>query len=71
MVTSPQNVKLLRFLSTGNRLTARRARSQFNIKNLSARVFELRDSGYRIVSERVNINGTRTTSYQLLDSSSL
>lgn len=47
-----QNERLVRFLSTGRSITAAQARSRFGIRNLRARVNDLRTEGYCVYTNR-------------------
>lgn len=50
MTTTTQAEKVLTYLSKGNTLTSKQARSRFKIQNLRARISELRQEGYNIGS---------------------
>lgn len=61
--------KLVKFLSsTGpvNTLTSRSAKSRFGVKNLRARIAELRQDGYPIYTNRKTLSDGRTVSYYKL-----
>ena len=66
-MTHTQNDKVLRYLSKGQTLTAKQARSRFGVKNLRARIFELRGDGHKIVTSPVTYRDTGATgvSYKL------
>jgi hypothetical protein len=52
-LSSTQNVFLHEYLrGTGKTLTARQALSKYNIKNLRARISELRQAGLVVVTEK-------------------
>lgn len=55
-----QNYKVFKYLTgaKGRTLTARQARSRFGVKNLSARISDLRDYGLNVVTE---MRETRTS----------
>jgi hypothetical protein len=57
-----QNQKLLSFLKSGKNISAKQARGLFGIKNLRARVQELRFDGFAVYT---NKHSTRETSYRL------
>jgi len=59
--------KVLKYLGRGNSLTSKQALSRFGIRRLSARVFELREDGYKIASTPVVFRdtGARGVSYSL------
>jgi hypothetical protein len=56
-----QNERLVRFLSTGRSITPAQARSRFGIRNLRARVNDLRNEGFCVYTNR----NTETTTYRL------
>lgn len=56
-----QNERLARYLSTGRAITANEARTRFGIRNLRARVNELRNEGFCVYTNRAN----STTTYRL------
>lgn len=55
-----QNDRLVRYLSGGRTISAREARSRFGIKNLRARVNDLRSEGFCVYTNR-----GETTTYRL------
>ena len=58
--------KIDRYLSAGRTLTSAEARSRFGIKNLRARICEMRQEGYNIVaSPYVRKNGASANKYRL------
>ncbi len=52
-----QNDRLVRYLSSGRTISVREARSRFGIRNLRARVNDLRNEGFCVYTNR----GERTT----------
>ena len=48
MTYTTQAEKVINYLSKGNTLTSKQAASRFKIKNLRARITELRQEGYKI-----------------------
>lgn len=60
-VTSPQNQKLIDFLNGGNTVTNEVARRKLGIRNLRARITELRNAGVCVFTKRTN----KGTSYVL------
>lgn len=56
-----QNERLARFLSTGRTITSAQARSRFGIRNLRARINDLRSEGYCVYTNR----SSNTTTYRL------
>lgn len=60
-MTHTQNDKVLRYLTKGQTLTAKQARSRFGVKNLRARIFELRENGHKIVTNPVTYRDTGAT----------
>ena len=69
-MTQTQNEKVLNFLKRGSTLTAKQARSRFGVKNLRARIFELRGNGHKIVTDAVTFRDTGATgvAYKLMAS---
>jgi len=58
-----QNERLIKYLrGTGRSLSAAQAESRFGIKNISARMSELRDDGFRV---RTDVNTTGLTVYSV------
>lgn len=49
-----QNARLIRYLSSGNTISGREARSKFGIKNLRARVLDLRNLGFCVYTNYSN-----------------
>jgi len=62
-ITMNQNERLIKYLrGTGRSLSAAQAESRFGIKNISARMSELRDDGFRV---RTDVNTTGLTVYSV------
>jgi len=57
MTKMTQNQKLIRRLSNGKNLTITEAQSRYGVKNLSARVAELREFGFAIYTNRFTAKG--------------
>jgi len=57
-MTQTQNDKVLRYLTKGQSLTAKQARSRFGVKNLRARITELRQNGHKITTTPVTFRDT-------------
>ena len=57
---------ILSFLKRGNRLTPLDALDRFGCFRLAARISDLRDAGYRIRSDTVQVGGKRVAEYRLL-----
>jgi hypothetical protein len=55
-----QNDRLVRYLSTGRSITSEQARSRFGIRNLRARVNDLRSEGFCVYTNR-----GETTTYRM------
>jgi hypothetical protein len=55
-----QNDRLVRYLSTGRTISAAQARSRFGIRNLRARVNDLRSEGFCVYTNR-----GETTTYRM------
>jgi hypothetical protein len=56
-----QNDRLVRYFSTGRSITPAQARSRFGIRNLRARVNDLRSEGYCVYTNRTKTG----TSYRI------
>ena len=63
--TESQNKQILEFLKLGHTLTPIEALCLFGCFRLSARIYDLRDKGNDIVSEKVIRNGKRVAQYRL------
>lgn len=61
MNTLTQTQKVINYLTKGNTLTAKQANARFGIKNLRARITELRAEGYDIVTESITFKDTGAT----------
>lgn len=57
-----QNEKLFTYLSTGRTITVAQARSRFGVKNLRARINDLRTTGVCVYT---NTGSTGTTQYRV------
>lgn len=58
--------RLLNFLQSGNDITTRQAQTRFGIKNVSARISELRRAGYAIyLNEKTTRDGYTIKAYRL------
>jgi hypothetical protein len=68
MVTMTQATKVLAYLEKGNTLTAKQAASRFKIKNLRARISELREEGYTINNKPIvyRDTGAHGVAYELV-----
>lgn len=56
--------KLTKRLSTGKNLTVAEAKSKFGVKNLSARIHELKQQGLTIYTNKVKVRGRKVTAYR-------
>jgi hypothetical protein len=56
---------MLNFLANGRDITTNQARQAFGIQNVAARVYDLREDGYPIYTNRKNINGHTVNVYRL------
>ena len=57
--------RMLSFLENGYDITTNQARSRFGIQNVAARVYDLREDGFAIYTNRKNINGHTVNVYRL------
>lgn len=61
-----QNAKILAHLQQGGRITSLEALNQFGCLRLSARIKDLRDSGWQIVDQFITVpSGKRVKQYYL------
>jgi predicted transcriptional regulator len=61
-----KQAKLLNYLSTGAAVTARQISGSFGLKNPHGAIYELRNQGYCIYSNKAKLaNGTETTKYRI------
>jgi len=60
-----QNEKLANFFTKGGNITEKQAQHRFGIKNLAARVAELRAEGYSIYTNTLKTARGETTVYRL------
>ena len=65
MARKTQIDRLLGQLLTGKNVTVAEARKRFGVKRFAARVFELRNKGFRIYTNKVNVGGRKVTAYRL------
>ena len=56
-----QNERLIQYLSTGRTITSTQARSRFGVRNLRARVNDLRNDGFCVYTNRTSTG----TSYRM------
>ena len=49
-----QNERLIQYLSTGRTITSAQARSRFGVRNLRARVNDLRNDGFCVYTNRTS-----------------
>lgn len=49
-----QNERLIQYLSTGRTITSTQARSRFGVRNLRARVNDLRNDGFCVYTNRTS-----------------
>jgi len=59
--------KILNFLTSGKTLTTAQARFQYRIKNVSARIHELRKTGHNIVTEKKTLASGKTVNVYRLE----
>lgn len=61
-----QQQRLYQFLRTNGKITAKQALTKFGTKNLRARINDLRNEGWQIVTER-NPKDSRSVVYKVLN----
>lgn len=52
-----QNQKLFRRLKTGKHITKSEAKSRYGIKRLAARIYDLREAGFDIYTDKYVVRG--------------
>ncbi len=62
-----QRAQVLAYMRKHGSISSWEAFAELNITRLSARIKELRDSGYRIISVPEHKNGKHWTRYKLLE----
>lgn len=62
---------ILAYLQKGNSITHIEALNLFECARLSARIWDLRHSGYQIVKEMITNNGKRYAAYRLEEDSNV
>tara|TARA_R100000329_G_scaffold112115_1_gene92062 strand:+ start:369 stop:599 length:231 start_codon:yes stop_codon:yes gene_type:complete len=60
-----QNKQILNWLESGKSITPLQALEQFGCFRLSARIFNLRENGYQIVTKNITKNGKTFAEYSL------
>ena len=65
MHSDTQNAAILSHLSRRKSLTALQALERFGCFRLAARIYDLREGGYRIESRVIDASGTRIAEYYL------
>ena len=61
-----QQQRLYQFLRTNGKITAKQALTKFGTKNLRARINDLRNEGWKIVTEK-NPKDSRSVVYRVLN----
>lgn len=67
MKTLSQKKAILDYLMKGKPLTPIEALNKFGCFRLSARIKELRDEGFYIITKQIEVNGSRFAQYFLID----
>lgn len=62
-----QNVKILKHLMNRKTLNPIQAMTMFGCMRLAARIKNLRNAGYVIISETINKNGKRFSQYRMAE----
>jgi len=60
-----QNKEILKWLESGKSITGLEAIERFGCYRLSARIFNLRENGYQIVTKNITKNGKTFAEYSL------
>ena len=65
MSEQTQNQQILEYLKRGNKITALEALYQFGCFRLSARIFNLRQRGFNIITDKKKVDGKTFAEYSL------
>jgi len=65
MSEQTQNQQILEYLEIGNKITPLEALMQFNCFRLSARIFNLRQQGHKIITHNKTVDGKTFAEYSL------
>ena len=68
-MSNTQNQLILNYLKKGNSITSLEALQKFNCFRLSARIFNLREDGYNIITKYITNNNTTYAEYRFISSS--
>lgn len=63
--TRTQLQKIVGFLETGKQLTVAESRRRYGVRNLRARIHELRQDGFVIYTNSRKVSGRKVTQYRL------
>ncbi len=70
-MSNTQNQLILNYLKKGNSITSLEALQKFNCFRLSARIFNLREDGYNIITNHITDNEKTYARYTLLSNTLL
>lgn len=57
--------KIVRFLSRGNQISSAVAERKFGVRRLPARIYDLRQEGFKIYTNTKRVSGRNVTFYRL------
>ena len=67
-MSNTQNQQILNYLKKGNSITSLEALQKFNCFRLSARIFNLREDGYNIITNHITENNKTYAEYRYISS---
>ena len=65
-MSESQNKQILEYLEIGNKITPLEALYQFGCFRLSSRIFDLRQKGHHIITEKKKVDGKTFAEYELV-----
>jgi hypothetical protein len=68
-MSNTQNQLILNYLKKGNSITSLEALQKFNCFRLSARIFNLREDGFNIITNYITDNNKTYAEYRFISSS--
>ena len=64
-MSESQNKQILDYLEIGNKITSLEALNNFGCFRLSSRIFDLRQKGHNIITEKKKVDGKTFAEYSL------
>lgn len=63
----PQATRILKYLATGKELTKLTAKKRFGVQRLPARIYDLREEGWKIYTGTKVVKGKKLLAYQMAE----